>query len=167
LLLDDAQYLLIRLCLRKSGKWQRLSSLKYRSELGSKLESAVKKLCLTTNTTFSQSYPSEVDEVGPVKTIVKKEEEDAVDIIFNHEQFNGTKVGTIAEREHVVPAASIAGPSSVKLEDLKQTPDENLTFFAEDHTHASLSDMLDCLTIDELKNLAKQMKIKTIGTVRT
>jgi hypothetical protein len=44
---DAARYLLVRLCLRKEGKWHRLSDLKYEKELGSTgvILDAMNELC--------------------------------------------------------------------------------------------------------------------------
>jgi Fanconi-associated nuclease 1 len=46
--LDRARYLIVRLALRKAGKWYRLSALKYESELGKSIPSAITELCQNT-----------------------------------------------------------------------------------------------------------------------
>jgi hypothetical protein len=53
-----------------------------------------------------------------------------------------------------------AGPSSIKIEDTLQQPCGDLSFFAQDHSHAELLELLECLTFEELRQLAKDMKIK-------
>ena len=59
-----------------------------------------------------------------------------------------------------------AGPSSIKTEDILQHPCGDLCFFAQDHSHAELPELLECLTLDELRQFAKDMKIKkTSGNV--
>ena len=59
-----------------------------------------------------------------------------------------------------------AGPSSIKTEDTLQHPCGDLCFFAQDHSHAELPELLECLTLDELRQFAKDMKIKkTSGNV--
>jgi len=54
-----------------------------------------------------------------------------------------------------------ASPSSIKIEDTLQQRCEDLSFFARDHSHAELPELLECLTLDELRRLAKDMKIKS------
>ena len=51
------------------------------------------------------------------------------------------------------------------MEDTLQQPCGDLSFFAQDHSHAELPELLDCLSLDELKQLAKDMKIKTSWNV--
>jgi Fanconi-associated nuclease 1 len=55
-----------------------------------------------------------------------------------------------------------AGPSSIKIEDLSLSgqPCGDLSFFAQDHTHAELPELLECLSLEELRRLAKDMKIR-------
>jgi len=57
---------------------------------------------------------------------------------------------------------SEAGPSSIKIENLSlsEQPCGDLSFFAQDHTHAELSELLECLSLEELRRLAKDMKIR-------
>jgi len=48
----------------------------------------------------------------------------------------------------------------LKMEENPKTlPKPNVLRFAEDESSASLNELLDCLTIEELKSLGKQMKV--------
>ena len=54
-----------------------------------------------------------------------------------------------------------AGPSSIKVEDISEQPCGDLSFFAQDHTQAELLELLECLSLEELRQLAKDMKIRS------
>ena len=141
---DAAKYLLIRLCLRKSGKWHRFDSLKYQHELGEEIATALETLCV---------YPRQcLAEEGPIK----QEEREIIDL-------------TLDEIETIKPSfppseqsTAEAGPSTIKIEDLSlsEQPCGDLSFFAQDHTHAELSELLECLSLEELRRLAKDMKVR-------
>ena len=45
-----------------------------------------------------------------------------------------------------------------------QPPKPGLEVFAQDESHATLHDLLECLRTEELKDLAKQMKVKPKGS---
>jgi fanconi-associated nuclease 1 len=141
---DAAKYLLIRLCLRKSGKWHRLSSLKYQHELGEEMATALETLCVYPRQCLTEERP------------IKEEEREIIDL-------------TLDEIDTTIPSIplsgqpmAVAGPSSIKIEDLSlsEQPCGDLSFFAQDHTHAELSELLECLSLEELKRLAKDMKIR-------
>ncbi|KAI0053972.1 hypothetical protein FA95DRAFT_1551753 [Auriscalpium vulgare] len=142
----EAKYLLIRLCLRKSGKWLRFSSLKYQSEIGATLEEALQALSANSN-------PE-----------VKQEEPEVVDLTFDDDD----EYSSVAPPRHPVKKEEIsepqAGPSSMKLED-HALADQcgDLSFFVHDHVHASMPELLGCLRTDELKSLARDMKVNTTG----
>ncbi|KAI0062194.1 hypothetical protein BV25DRAFT_1916125 [Artomyces pyxidatus] len=144
----SAKYLLIRLCLRKHG-WLRQSSLKYQSELGSGISDALKVLC--------GDQPA-VEEVA-----IKEEELEVIDLTFDEVEEDARAQNKTPTSTPVQPEA---GPSSIKMEEQAAAVEAcgDLSFFAEDHTHASLSELLECLTVEELKKLAKQMKVRATGS---
>lgn len=107
---DDARYLFIRLCLRKSNKWHRLSSLKYQHELGDRMPEAIRELCQLSN--------------------VK----------------NGECESDIAAR-------------------CDPTKGCKYSYLAEDDSSATLRELLDCLSVEELKQVMKQMKFKLAKNV--
>ncbi|GBE81686.1 hypothetical protein SCP_0400570 [Sparassis crispa] len=120
----NARYLLIRLCLRKTDKWHRLSALNYREELGDGILPAIQELCR--------------DPRGQVKV----EEREFIDLTFDEQ---GQK--------------PVAGPSRLPEPPAVNGPPD-YSIFAQDEAHASLRELLDCLSTDELKAIAKQMKVK-------
>ncbi|KAI9446590.1 VRR-NUC domain-containing protein [Lactarius indigo] len=141
----SARYLLIRLCLRKPGKWHRLSTLRYQHELGDNIKAALHTLCAAAN-----QRPTE-------EPVVKQEEREIIDLTFDDNPLqDAVKHFAALPQYHNAEA----GPSSIKIEDTLQQPCEELSFFAQDHSHAELPELLECLTLDELKQLAKDMKIK-------
>jgi Fanconi-associated nuclease 1 len=71
--LDRARYLIIRLALRKAGKWYRLSALKYEFELGKSIPSAITELCQNT---------AQVQ----VDVKVKEEEPEIIDLTLDEDE---------------------------------------------------------------------------------
>jgi len=133
---DRGRYLLIRLCLRKSDTWFRLSKLKYQGELGQHINHVMQELCTCSEYCFHREL------LGPE---VKVEERDVIDLTLNdtHEPQ--------------------AGPSEAKKRAPEsQTPNirANCCAFADDETHATLRELLECLTTDELKNVVKELNKK-------
>ncbi|KIP06053.1 hypothetical protein PHLGIDRAFT_128521 [Phlebiopsis gigantea 11061_1 CR5-6] len=124
-----ASYLLVRLCLRKSGQWIRLTDLKYQRELGAEgVLNALRALCSKAHKPLFQ---------GDIKP--KIEEEEIVDLT----------TGRGVDEEYA---------SEAEVEDTPPEPD--YSFFARDESDASLEELLSCLRADELKDLAKQMRLK-------
>lgn len=142
--IDAAKYLLIRLCLRKPGKWHRFNSLKYQHELGEEIATALETLCAFPREHLTEECP------------IKQEEREIIDLTLD--EIDTIKPSfPLSER----PMAE-AGPSSIKIEDLSlsEKPYGDLSFFAQDHTHAELSELLECLSLEELRRLAKDMKVR-------
>jgi fanconi-associated nuclease 1 len=143
---DAAKYLLIRLCLRKSGKWHRLNSLKYQHELGEEITTTLEMLCVYPRQCFTKEH------------VVKQEEREIIDLTLD--EIDTMKPPTPLSKQ----AMTEAGPSSMKIEDLSlyEQPCGDLSFFAQNHLHAELSELLQCLSLEELRQLAKNMKIRSI-----
>ena len=114
LYIADAQYLLVRLCLRKEDKWHRLSDLKYEKQIGSgdAIRKAIDELC----------FPQGASSDDPIE-----------------DEFEGREIIDLT------------------------SDDEPTAEFAEDDSAMTMKDLLGCLTLDELKDLAKQFKVKTKG----
>ena len=145
--IDAAKYLLIRLCLRKSGKWHRLNSLRYQHELGEEIATALETLCVYPRQYLTEEHP------------IKQEEREIIDLTLD-------EIDTIKPSSPLPElSAAEAGPSSIKIEDLflSKLPCGDLSFFAQDHTHAELSELLECLSLEELRRLAKVMKIRSLS----
>ena len=114
LYIADAQYLLVRLCLRKEDKWHRLSDLKYEKQIGGgdTIRKAIDELCFPRGASFDD----------PIE-----------------DEFEGREIIDLT------------------------SDDEPTAEFAEDDSAMTMKDLLGCLTLDELKDLAKQFKVKTKG----
>ncbi|OSD08560.1 hypothetical protein PYCCODRAFT_1429618 [Trametes coccinea BRFM310] len=218
----EAKYLFCRLCLRKTDKWHRLSSLKYESELGDGIVAAVETLCgrpqapapaaqeedvkpavdginsilpdleprfrlpgppvktepdtephsLGEPAAFVKSEESsEVqDDVNPVlKTsatnpssfpVIMIEDREVIDLTFDDD---GDE--TEVEAEVLDDKFAQAGPSASPVYE-PSTPSltpraPDFSVFADDEEQASLLELLDCLTTDELHDIARQLKLKT------
>ncbi|KAI0372954.1 hypothetical protein BV20DRAFT_1034206 [Pilatotrama ljubarskyi] len=200
-----AKYLFCRLCLRKTDKWHRLSSLKYQSELGDSIREAVDVLCgrppseeedmkpaiediiiadlnptfrlesdpqvkLESDTepdtrpgpepvakpevkpTVKEEVKPEAKPVGSPKPsnypIIKEQDREIIDLTFDDEQEGQPEAGPSRS-----PVYEPASPSLTP-----RAPD--FSVFADDEEQATLLELLDCLTTDELVDIAKQLKIK-------
>ncbi|KAI8989721.1 VRR-NUC domain-containing protein [Trametes punicea] len=175
-----AKYLFCRLCLRKTDRWHRLSSLKYESELGDGILTALDTLCgrppapagaqdvKPTVDGLDRVFPvlepvfqfpdepqvkvepdPELDNMDNVAEVTAQVEPDIIDLTFDADE------GALAE----------AGPSSSPVYELS-TPSStprapDFSVFADDEEQASLFELLDCLTTEELGDIAKQLKLRT------
>ena len=146
---DEARYLLVRLCLRKEDKWHRLDQLKYQREIGdpAKITNAIRQLCN--------------DHEAPKTQEVNQEETEIIDLTLDDEEdepqtkFTAAPVLTPKVEEHPEDA-NLSQASSSDVQD---------TNLAEDETKMTLRELLECLNAVELKKFAKQMKLKLTGTV--
>ncbi|KDQ61078.1 hypothetical protein JAAARDRAFT_571662 [Jaapia argillacea MUCL 33604] len=144
----ETKYLLIRLCLRKSNKWHRFSSLRYTSELSEdEIRGAIEELCASP---LPVPQPMAHEEVG-----VKKEEDDRdiIDLTFSSQEE--------PEDEEEEEGCLNAQPTP-NVDSLDDTDDPDLSMFAEDEDAASLEELLDCLSLEELKVMGKQLKLKKV-----
>lgn len=142
---DPAKYLLTRLCLRKPGKWHRLSSLRYQHELGENIMAILEMLCVS-------SKPNTTEHCE-----IKQEEQEIIDLTLHEMDLQDAMKPPQAP---LLEPKVEAGPSSIKIEDIPEQPCEDLSFFAQDHTYAGLPELLNCLSLEELRQLAKDMKIR-------
>jgi Fanconi-associated nuclease 1 len=181
-----------KLLLRKSDTWHRLDSLKFEAEIGSTeaLIQAINEIC---------AVPGQV-KVDPVDEHEQDamEEREVIDLTFDDGDVYAapsnalqsqvcqppapqmappvlsnikTEDVSISLDAILSPANSIAGPSSIKLEDTSMDdakPDTNHvhTFpelavsLAEDESDMDLPALLECLRVDELRSIVKQMHVK-------
>lgn len=126
-MVDASRYLLVRLALRKADKWHRLSTLKYKSELGDSIPAAIDALCYD---------PSKVD---PIVKVEEPENPDIIDLTLDDDDEPETS----------------QQPSSPL----------DLLVFAEDESKMTLHELLECLSTDELKGVAKERKLRAIPNV--
>jgi Fanconi-associated nuclease 1 len=142
---DPAKYLLTRLCLRKPGKWHRLSSLRYQHELGDNIMAILEMLCVS-------SRPNTTEHCE-----IKQEEQEIIDLTLHEMDLQDAIKPPQAP---LLEPKAEAGPSSIKIEDIPEQPCGDLSFLAQDHTYAGLPELLNCLSLEELRQLAKDMKIR-------
>lgn len=137
-LTDDARYLFVRLCLRKADRWLKLADLKYQRELGDGIRAAMEQLCQDNTTTPSPPKPSEAIE----------QKKNFVDLTL--------------EEEDVKPKLEDLMTADLErnLLGLASTEKPDYSRFAMCERHADARDLLECLTVDELRDVAKTMKLK-------
>ncbi|KAI9571252.1 VRR-NUC domain-containing protein [Boletus coccyginus] len=133
----NARFLMVKLLLRKQETWHRLDTLKYEAELGSvsAMVAAIDELC----------------EVGPKPSDVGKEEEPeergVVDLLVDESVANSR-----TERDKL---------ASVDIESQERLGNRPLAL-ARSEREMDLRSLLECLRVDELKAIAKQLKLKPI-----
>ncbi|KAG2057192.1 hypothetical protein BDR06DRAFT_1005245 [Suillus hirtellus] len=174
-------------------RYDRLShSLKYEAEIGSKegLIQAINKICFVPG----QVKVDTIDEEAVKMSI---EERDIIDLtdapcslpsrilqpqeilalhLYQATPLTPLIIKTEEDRIHLdatlSAANALAGPSSIKLEDLPmadtklmnhiKTLPEPGVILAEDESQMDLPTLLKCLRVDELHCIAKQMRVKAI-----
>lgn len=153
-IVDSARYLLIRLCLRKENKWHRLDQLKYQHEIGNKnkIIKAIRELCYGTE-----------DDVKAQQMEVKEEEREIIDLTLDDDD-EPPAMALKVKKAPVAEEKPQPGPS--KSLPAIPTNSDPLLVFAEDESQMTLLELLDCLSLDELKKLGKQMKLKVNLNVR-
>ncbi|EMD38241.1 hypothetical protein CERSUDRAFT_93772 [Gelatoporia subvermispora B] len=157
----EAGYLLIRLCLRKSNKWHRLGNLNYQRELGDGIVDAIQELCRIFPVPLSTGLP-EIEQHQDVK----------------HENITNERSVKVEEREIIDLTSDDKDckPETDSSDPLSSTPSQHQALdksahewsrsFADDETSASLEELLDCLKLEELKTLTKDLKLKPSGSRR-
>lgn len=184
-----------KLLLRKFNAWHRLDSLKYEAEIGSKegLIQAIKEICFVPG----QVKVDTIDDEAVKMSVEEREIIDLTDaprslpsrilqpqeILAPHlYQFTPLTPLIIKTEEVPIPldatlsaANALAGPSSIKLEDLPmantklmnhvETLPEPGVILAEDESQMDLPTLLECLRVDELRCIAKQMRVKASSKV--
>ena len=88
---------------------------------------------------------------------IKQEEREIIDLTLDEVELPITMQPPAPFGEQ--PKAR-AGPSSIKVENISEQSCGGLSFFAQDHTHAELPELLECMSLEELRQLAKDMKIR-------
>lgn len=128
---------MVKLLLRKQETWHRLDTLKYECELGSvpAIVEAIDELC----------------RVGPKPSdVVNKEEPEKQGIV---DITMGESVANLQQEQDRPASADVGGP---------ELSSENRPLaLARSEQEMDLKSLLDYLRVDELKAVAKQLKIKT------
>lgn len=128
---------MVKLLLRKQDTWHRLDNLKYEDELGSvpAIVNAIDELC---------QMGSETSDV------VKEEEPEEQEVA----DFTTGKDGTSLQQEQNKPA-------SVDAKAPQPSSENRPLALARSEREMDLRSLLECLRLDELKAVAKQLKLKT------
>ncbi|KZT02315.1 uncharacterized protein LAESUDRAFT_706344 [Laetiporus sulphureus 93-53] len=163
------RYLLVRLCLRKPGKWHRLSDLekRYKRELGVELPDVVQRLCKRFDTSSNQD---------PVNVEVKLEQ-DIESFSINRRGSSTASVTSsvkvkVEEREIIDltlddekhrPAPHPSTSREHNFNSIDPINKSEYPSFADDEAHASLRELLECLIREELILVAKQLGLKASG----
>ncbi|KAG2064112.1 hypothetical protein BDR04DRAFT_1130893 [Suillus decipiens] len=190
----SAKFLMTKLLLRKFNAWHRLDSLKYEAEIGSKegLIQAIDEICFIPGqmkvdpidegaVKMSVETTDLTDDVLPPPSlpshILQPQELPALQYRPPPARFN-IKTEEVPTPLHTTLSAAnvIAGPSSIKLEDLPtaetklmnyvETLPEPAGILAEDESQMDLPALLECLRVDELRCIAKQMRVKASSKPR-
>lgn len=149
-MVDNARYLLVRLVLRKPGQWFRVDKLKYISELGEQgIQEAIVELCKFPNYKPSASNPPRGKSVPPTDKASQRDTE-IIDLTLDSEDEE--------------PVAGPSRPSTLKHTasepiSMSSQSTEKPSIFAVDESHATLDELVSCLNVDELKSIARLMKI--------
>ncbi|KAH8117012.1 VRR-NUC domain-containing protein [Phellopilus nigrolimitatus] len=173
-----ARYLLARLLVRKTGKWYRLDQLKYVSELGTEgIIEAMKELCGTLGSSLSASTTasSKSSQDSAIVSDASSRDTEIIDLISDDEEQE--RINSIS-----LPKASSSSQSTDAFElsfaasKMKSNDNELgsmarnhrgvFDFYAEDESIAPVSELLKCLTVEELKGLARTLKLSTALTTR-
>ncbi|KAG1817309.1 hypothetical protein EV424DRAFT_1472919 [Suillus variegatus] len=186
----NAKFLMTKLLLRKFNAWHRLDSLKYEAEIGSKegLIQAIDEICFVPG----QVKVDTIDDEAVKMSVEEREIIDLTDAprslpsrilqpqeILAPHLYQPTPLTPLIIKTEEVPipldatlsaANALAGPSSIKLEDLPmantklmnhvETLPEPGVILAEDESQMDLPTLLECLRVDELRCIAKQMRVK-------
>ncbi|KAG1782315.1 hypothetical protein EV702DRAFT_1176606 [Suillus placidus] len=188
----SAKFLMTKLLLRKFNAWHRLDSLKYEAEMGSKdgLIQAIDEICFVPG----QVKVDAIDEEAAKMSVEEREIIDLTDDVYLPPSLpshilQSQEIPAPHLHQPTLPASStikteevpilldatfaanaIAGPSSIKLEDLPMADTKLMNYvdtlpepagiLAEDESQMDLPALLECLRVDELRYIAKQMRVK-------
>ena len=124
---------MVKLLLRKQETWHRLDALNYERELGSTpaIVAAIDELCRVGS--------------GPSGVVEESEEREAVDLTMDE---------SVANLQQEQSKLAIVNAESLE-------PSENRPLaLARSEREMDLKSLLECLKVDELKDVAKQLKLK-------
>ncbi|KZO91796.1 hypothetical protein CALVIDRAFT_335321 [Calocera viscosa TUFC12733] len=155
-----SRYLLVRLLLRKRGKWHRLDNLRvrYGHEVGDKLELAVSELCYGYVCSSSASATSE-RRISTTSIDIDLRKALAASLLSFEAEEQGRQAAVPKGERESQSAPPDPAPYSLKDNEVSED-DQPISFFALPPESACLEDLLETLSLDELRDLAKQMKIK-------
>lgn len=182
-----------KLLLRKPNAWHRLDSLKFEAEIGSPeaLIQAINEICAIPGRVKEDVVDEDEGDAMEEREVIDLTFDDDVytlpslpenslqSQVFPAHQMAPSIPSTIKIEDVPFPLSSaanaIAGPSSIKLEDFPMngtkpdtndvyTPPEPTVILAEDEFDMDLPSLLECLRVDELRSIGKQMHVVKSGS---
>lgn len=161
---DNTRFCLCRLVLRKANQWHPLSALtKYKNEVGEEgFERSMADLCRPFDSPVDPVKQEVEEQVAgfPIKQEDQEEQREIIDLTIDSDE---------EDVKPVIPKSeSIAGPSYVSVEAHVRAILEfdsanlHLSYFCQDETTMTLSEILDRLSVDDLKGLIKTTKSKPL-----
>jgi hypothetical protein len=170
-ILDPSRFLLARLTLRKRAKWHRADALRvsYCSEIGPHVEKAIEELCRNLKAPSApvqpiievidvdcdDDYAPQCVETPPLLTQTHTDETLTSPNILS--SVSSLVLGDTLVVEQAVDNAE--GIAALNIADIEPTFD----FFAEDDSAASVEEVLGCLQLEELKAIARGLKVFKSG----
>ncbi|KAF4608206.1 hypothetical protein EYR40_000550 [Pleurotus pulmonarius] len=142
-----SRFLLARLALRKPGQWYSVPKLQnLKKEVGEGLVEAIDELTYT-KTSFDTSSPEvEMDAEPDIK---QEPEPDFIDLTLDSDE-------DLASASSMEPSTTTTTPSSSP----PNVPSHDYSYFCQNEKVMTLSELLNCLKVEQLKAIAKEMKVK-------
>ncbi|KAF9495876.1 hypothetical protein BDN71DRAFT_1447067 [Pleurotus eryngii] len=143
----NSRFLLARLALRKPGQWYSVPKLQnLKKEVGEGLVEAIDELTYT-KTSFDTSSPEvEMDAEPDIK---QEPEPDRIDLTLDSDE-------DFAPASSSEPSSTTTTPSSSP----PNTPSHDYSYFCQNEKVMTLLELLNCLKVEQLKAVAKEMKVK-------
>lgn len=157
--------------MRKTGKWYRFDQLKYVAELGvdgvleamNELSGSLSKLTSATPSAATQTKT-------PSNNSAKAADIEIIDLTLDVDGDDKDCSIVSGPSNTIILASATQSFTPSKLDTVSQSTYTAsvgkglLDFFAEDESAATLPELLKCLTVEELKSLAKTMKLSNALT---
>lgn len=174
---DESKFLLFRLLFRKPDQWFRLDKLNYVKELGSleAVQSALVGLCEACRSNSDTpaeredrkaSTSSEYDWMKEQTEIIDLTlDEDEIEIDVKFSKSSGPP-SLDAPSEQLHPPSTIkenASSDCCSSGSVTGKATDELDLFIQDEQYATLEDLIACLNVEEMKVMAKTLKITKVN----
>ena len=137
---------------RKTGKWYRLSQLKYVSELGEDgILLAIEELCGKLGSGSKDNPPVPLRASPEIRRplALNQCKKETIDLLSDDE--------IASDEVHSQERCLCTQPNEASSS--QQTNQNALNYYAEDESGANLQELLKCLTVEELKAVARTLKL--------
>lgn len=144
---DNSRFLLARLALRKPGQWYSVPKLQnLKKEVGEGLVEAIDELTYT-RTSFDTSSPEVEMDIEP--NIKQEPEPDRIDLTLDSDE--DFAPASSSETSTITTTPSLSPPNA---------PSHDYSYFCQNEKVMTLLELLNCLKVEQLKVVAKEMKVK-------